>query len=333
MYKLITIAVASVVAVISIVVLNFLQVMPYLAPSAKDVEPGISAEFPFEYKSIDVLSSSISYVEAGNPNGPPIVLVHGNPTSAYLWRNVIPHLEGSGRVIAPDLIGMGRSGKPDIAYRFEEHAEYFAEFIKAMGLRDVTLVLHDWGGGVGFDYAARNSENVKGIAFFEAVVKPMSLSEAGFATEYLFGRLRNKEDGHNIIAVNNYFVETMLPMMSGRTLNTEEMAVYRSPYPTVESRKPVAQWPREIPLDGTPADNTKRIGENFEWLKESDMPLFMIYANPGLIWTDATRPALEAELPRMETASIGSGLHYLQEVQPTKIGELLADWIDRISGQ
>ena len=308
-----------------------MSVFPLLAPTADDVEPNISSDFPYDYRTIAVGGSEIAYVEAGDPDGTPILLVHGNPTSAYLWRNVIPHLEQSGRVIAPDLIGMGKSGKPDIAYRFDDHAAYFADFIEALQLKDVVLVLHDWGGGVGFDYAARHEDNVQAIAFFEAVVKPMSLDDADFATRYLFGRFRDEEDGHKIIAVDNYFVETLLPMMSGRALSDVEMAAYRAPFPTVESRAPVARWPREIPLDGEPADNTGRIGENFAWLRASDVPLLMIYAEPGMIWTEATRPDLIEALPRMETVSIGSGLHYLQEVQPTKIGVTIANWLETVS--
>jgi len=310
-----------------------LAVMPAMAPKAKNVEANISAAFPYQYRYVDVRGARMAYVEAGDPNGPPIVLVHGNPTSVYLWRNVIPHLENSGRVIAVDLIGMGESAKPDIDYRFADHAAYFSGFIDALGLKDLVLVLHDWGGGVGFDYAARNEDNVRGVAFFEAVVKPMSLDDADFATRYLFGRFRDPEDGHKIIAVNNYFVEKLLPMMSGRELSDAEMAVYRSPYPTVESRKPVAQWPREIPLDGVPADNAARTGGNFEWLKSSDTPLFMLYADPGMIWTEKTRGPLMEELPRMQTETIGSGLHYLQEVQPTRVGEAIAAWIDGLPEQ
>ena len=308
-----------------------MSIFPLLAPTADDVEPNISSDFPYDYKRLAVGESEIAYVEAGDPDGTPILLVHGNPTSGYLWRNVIPHLEQSGRVIAPDLIGMGSSGKPDIAYRFEEHADYFAGFIEALQLQSVVLVLHDWGGGVGFDYAARHEDNVQAIAFFEAVVKPMSLDDADFATRYLFGRFRDEEDGHEIIAVDNYFVETLLPMMSGRELSDVEMAAYRAPYPTVASRAPVAQWPREIPLDGEPADNTQRIGDNFAWLRASDIPLLMLYAEPGMIWTEATRPGLVEALPRMEAVSIGSGLHYLQEVQPTKIGVTIAAWLKRLS--
>ncbi|MEM8785616.1 MAG: haloalkane dehalogenase [Pseudomonadota bacterium] len=307
-----------------------LQVMPLVAPKAKNVEEGISPDFPYTYETVTVRGSDMAYIDVGDPDGAPILLVHGNPTSAYLWRNVIPHLTASGRVIAVDLIGMGRSAKPDIDYRLGDHAAYFADFVAALDLKDVTLVLHDWGGGVGFDYAAKNPANVHAIAFFEAVVKPMSLADADFAARYLFGRLRDPNEGHKIAAVDNYFVEKLLPMMSGRTLTDEEMAAYKAPFPTVEARKPVAQWPREIPLDGTPKDNTARVAANFDWLKGADVPLLMLYAEPGMIWTEKTRGPLLEDLPRAKAVSIGSGLHYLQEVQPTRIGQEIATWLESL---
>ena len=314
----------------SLLMTGCLQVMPALAPKAKDVEEGISAAFPYEYRFVEVRGSRMAYVEAGDPDGPPIILVHGNPTSAYLWRNVIPHLEGSGRVIALDLIGMGRSDKPDIDYRLADHADHFAGFMDALDLEDVVLVLHDWGGGVGTDWAARHPDRVRGIAMFEMAIKPMSLADADFATRYLFGRFRDPEKGYQVISEDNYFVEKLLPMMSGRRLTDEEMAVYRAPYPTPASRKPVRQWPLEIPLDGEPADTTERMGANYDWLRGSDVPLLFLHADPGMIWTKATRPELEADLPRMRSVSIGSGLHFLQEVQPTLIGTTIAEWIETL---
>lgn len=307
-----------------------LALMPTIAPKAKNVEAGIGAENPYTYRYVEVNGSRMAYLEAGDPEGPPILLVHGNPTSAYLWRNVIPHLENSGRVIAVDLIGMGKSEKPDIPYRFDDHASYFSGFIEAMGLENIVLVLHDWGGGLGVDYTARHKTNVRGIAMFEMAVKPMSLRDADFATRYLFGRMRDPDDGYRLIVERNFFVERLLPMATGRKLSEREMNAYRAPYPTAESRKPVRQWPLEIPLDGVPADNAARMGANYEWLQEADVPLLMLYADPGMIWTKKTRPHLLADLPRMQTVSVGSGIHYLQEVQPTLIGTAIADWLETL---
>lgn len=307
-----------------------MSVLPALAPRAKHVEADISGAFPYERHFIDVNGSTMAYVEAGDPEGAPILLVQGNPTSAYLWRNVIPHLEGSGRVIAVDLIGMGQSDKPDIDYRFTDHAAYLEGFIEAMALQGIFLVLHDWGGGLGVDYAARHEHNVQGIAMLEMAIKPMSLKDADFGTRFVFGRLRDEEAGKKLIQDQNFFVEKMLPMMSGRKLSDDEMAAYRAPYATRASRKPLRQWPLEIPLDGTPSDNHERIGDNYLWLAQSDIPLLMMYADPGMIWTKKTRKELFEDLPRMQAVSVGSGLHYLQEVQPTRIGRTVRNWIAQL---
>lgn len=305
-----------------------LTLMPLMAPGADDIEPGISAEFPYESKFVQVKGSKMHYVEVGR--GDPILLVHGNPTSSYLWRNVIPHLKDQGRVIAVDLIGMGKSDKPDIEYLFADHAEYLSEFVKNLRLKNITLVLHDWGGGVGTDYAARNPRNIKGIAYMEAVMKPMSWEGANAAEKYLFGRLRDPEDGHQILAVDNFFVEKMLPMMAGRELNEAEMLRYREPFPTVASRKPVAQWPREIPfIEDGPDRNIKRMGENYAKIQASSFPLLLLYAKPGVIVKGDFLEELKGDLPRMETVYVGSGMHYIQEVQPTKIGTEIAAWLQR----
>jgi len=260
-----------------------LSVMPALAPKAKNIEPDIGEAFPYESKYIEVAGSTMHYVEQGE--GKPIVLLHGNPTSVYLWRNVIPRLSPHGRVIAVDMIGMGKSDKPYLQYTFADHAEFFAGFVEAMELEDVTLVLHDWGGAVGIDYAARNPDNVRGIAVMEAVVQPMQWSDASFPERYLFRKFRDPADGHAIIAEDNYFVERLLPMMSGRRLTEVEMNAYRQPFPTVESRRPIAQWPREIPISGQPKRNVERIGHNYAWLRDkSNTPLLLVHAEPGVIF-------------------------------------------------
>lgn len=324
------IIVALAIAVIALTLSGCLSVMPMVAPSAKNIEPDISGEFPFESKYVEVLGSNMHYIDEGT--GPTVVLVHGNPTSSYLWRNVVPRLTGKFRVIALDLIGMGKSDRPDLDYRFPDHARYFSGFMEEMELEDVALVLHDWGGGVGLDYAAQNSSNVRAIAVMEAVVKPMRWEMADLPTRYLFGRLRDPEDGYKIAAVNNYFVERILPMMSGRDFTDEEMSVYRSPYPTIESRKLIAQWPREIPFDDGPEDNVKRISANYEWLKNSDVPVLAMHASPGAIFKKGFMEELRSELPRMQVVDLGSGIHYLQEVQPTLIGDSVAGWLANLDG-
>lgn len=301
-----------------------MSVIPAIAPGARDVEENIGARFPYERRHVDVLDSEMAYVDVGE--GPLYLLVHGNPTSSYLWRNVIPVLEREGRVVAVDLIGFGASGKPDIDYTLDDHIRYFTAFVEALDLRDIVLVLHDWGGAIGVDYAVRHRANVRGIATFESVIRPQRWDEAPMVGRYIFRRLRDPERGYRLIAEENYFIERLLPMMSGRELSQEEMAAYREPFPTVASRAPVVQWPREIPLSGEPERTHRRVQANYEALAASDIPILLLYADPGMIVTDKTRPILQRDIPRIETAPVGSGYHYLQEVQPTRIGELIAEW-------
>jgi len=301
-----------------------MQIIPAIAPGV-DAEPSISAEFPFESRFVEVLGSRMHYVEQGE--GDPILLLHGNPTSSYLWRNVIPHISPTGRVIAVDLIGMGKSDKPDIAYQFQDHIQYVDAFIETLGLENVVLVLHDWGGGIGFDYAMRNPENVRGIAFMEAVVRPSRWDDADMVGRYLFKNLRDEETGYDLIVRDNYFVEKLIPMMAGRDLSEAEMNYYRAPYLEEADRKPVRVWPQELPFDGIPERTHVRIAATYEKLKVSDVPLLLLVAEPGLIMTEDRVAIFESELPRMETENIGPGMHYVQETQPTNIGKALASWI------
>ncbi|MEL7452104.1 MAG: haloalkane dehalogenase [Pseudomonadota bacterium] len=305
-----------------------LTVMPAMAPKAKNVQAEISAEFPYESQFISVDGQNMHYVEQGS--GDVIVLLHGNPTSSYLWRNVIPELSETNRVIAVDMIGMGKSDKPDIPYRLSDHIDYFTGFMDAMDLQDVTLVLHDWGGGVGLDYAAHHADNVRGIALMEAVMRPVYWEDAGFAEKFLFTKFRDEEEGFELNAERNYFVEKVLPMMSGRKLTDAEQAAYEAPFPTVESRRPVAQWPMEIPIDDQPADNAERIGANYNWLKTADTPVLLITADPGVIITKDARAEIAADIPRLEMVNIGSGMHYIQEVQPVLIGETIENWESKL---
>ena len=203
------------------------------APSQGDSSAAISAEMPYETQYVEVLGSQMAYVEAGE--GDPILFLHGNPTSKYLWRNIMPHLADQGRVIAPDLIGMGESDKPDIGYTFVEHAEYVQGFIDTLGLENITLVIHDWGSGLGFDYANRNRDNVKAIAFMEAAVAPAFPPK--FAARWIqrfnssWQAIRTEGMGEQLILENNAFVAQFLPRDVRRGLTEAEMAVYLAPYP------------------------------------------------------------------------------------------------------
>lgn len=303
-------------------------VIPHLAPKVRKFEQGISPEFPFEPRFVNVRGSDMHYVEVGS--GDPIVLLHGNPTSSYLWRNIIPELSQHGRVIAVDMIGMGMSDKPNIPYRFIDHAVYFADFMRALGLRDVTLVLHDWGGAVGLDYAANNPANVKAIALMEALIRPMRTDDANFVERFMFDQFRGNESGGKLLIEQNYFIERALGMMAGRTFSEEEMTSYRAPYLLAKDRNPILQWPREIPIDGLPADNEAILQRNYDWLRGSSVPLLLLYASPGAIIKAPLVAELQHDLPRLQVTSLGPGLHYIQETSPARIAAEVSNWIDTL---
>ena len=284
----------------------------------------ISAAFPFESKYVEVHGSKMHYIDEGA--GDPILFLHGNPTSSYLWRNIIPFLTPHGRCIAPDLIGMGKSDKPDIPYRFFDHYKYVEGFIEKMGLSNVTLVIHDWGSGLGFHYAMQHESNIKGIAFMEAIVRPSKWSEFPRDFKMGFKLFRTPGVGWFMISVMNMFVKQFLPQAIVRELSEEEKRYYASPYPTIASRKPVRQWPCEIPIDGTPADVHQAVEEYNRKLQESDLPKILFHAKPGGIIGEETVQWCKDNLKNLRTVDIGKGIHFIQEDNPTLIGEELAKW-------
>lgn len=299
-------------------------VIPKMAPKV-DSETAIGDDFNFRSHFVNVHGSEIHYVDEGE--GETLVLVHGNPTSSYLWRNIIPALSEEYRVIAIDLVGMGKSEKPDIDYTLQDHIHYFNAFIDALELKDINLVLHDWGGAIGLNYLKENPQNVNRIVLMEAVTKPMSWKDADMVSEFLFKRLRGEKSGEKLIVENNYFVEKLLPMMSGRKLTDVEMDYYRSPYITEGSRKPVRVWPQEIPIDGTPERNYKLVSENYEYLKKSGKPILFLHGKPGLIYSKKMIATLKTHFPDASFKSVGPGLHYLQETQPSSISNEILTWV------
>lgn len=284
----------------------------------------ISAAFDYASHYIQIHGSKMHYIDEGH--GDPVLFLHGNPTSSYLWRNIIPHMTSLGRCLAPDLIGMGKSDKPKLAYRFFDHVRYLEEFIDQMKLQNITLVVHDWGSGLGFHYAMRNEYNVKGIAFMEALLRPVSWSQfpADFKTG--FKLMRTTGIGWLMISVMNGFVNQILPQATVRKLTPAEMNVYRQPYPTVASRKPVRQWPLEIPIDGYPADVHEVVSAYAEKLQQSDLPKLLFYGDPGGLIRKEEVEWCKNNLTNLTTVDIGPGLHYLQEDNPHQIGEELARW-------
>ena len=287
-------------------------------------EKEISAAFPFESKYIEVEGSKIHYVDEGT--GDPILFLHGNPTSSYLWRNIIPYAAKVGRAIAPDLIGMGKSDKPDIEYRFFDHVRYIDAFIEQLGLQNITFVIHDWGSALGFHYASRHEGNTKGLAFMEAILPMQSWDAFPEGARDLFKSFRTKDVGEDLLIKKNVFVENVLPGSVVRTLTEEEMDRYREPYLEEASRKPVWRWPNEIPIDGEPADVWEAAVAYHEWLQRTELPKILFHATPGAIMQAPLVKSLESTLKNLKTVDIGAGAHFVQEDNPHKIGEELAAW-------
>ena len=284
----------------------------------------ISAEFPFESRYVEVDGSRIHYIEEGK--GDPILFLHGNPTWSYLWRNIIPYAAQAGRAIALDLIGMGKSDKPNIEYRFFDHFRYVERFIKTLRLRNITFVVHDWGSALGFHYAARHKGNAKRLAFMEAILHPLRWTDFPDQARGMFQAFRTPEVGWDLIANQNVFVERVLPGSVVRTLTVVEMNRYREPYRTPSSRKAVWRWPNEIPIDGEPKDVAEAVTTYFEWLKRSDMPKLLFYAQPGALLPVGAVDWYRQNLENLKTIDIGPGVHYPQEDNPHLIGEELVQW-------
>jgi haloalkane dehalogenase len=292
----------------------------------------ISAKFPYEKRRHRVLDLEMAYVEVGQ--GDPIVLLHGNPTSSYLWRNVLPHLQPLGRCIAPDLIGMGGSDKlresgPG-AYRFVEQRRYLDALLEALGVRErVTLVIHDWGSALGFDWANRHRKAVKGIAYMEAIIRPQGWDHwdiIGPEMRSVLEALRS-EKGETMVLRDNFFVEQVLPKAVLRTLSDEEMAQYRRPFAEPgEGRRPMLTWVRQIPIEGEPADVAAIVADYAEWLKTSDVPKLFVKAEPGALLGGGANLAFARGLPNQTEVTV-AGVHYVQEDSPDEIGRAIATWM------
>ncbi|MRS62979.1 haloalkane dehalogenase [Larkinella terrae] len=273
-----------------------------------------------------VLGYEMAYVESGS--GDPIVFLHGNPTSSYIWRNIIPHLQPLGRCIAPDLMGMGDSDKlrnegPE-TYSFADHRRYLDQFLDSMNLKErITFVAHDWGSALAFDWAYRHPEAIKGIAYMEAVVTPRSWSEMSEVARSIFQALRSPA-GEQLVLQENSFIEVNLPATVLRRLSEEELAEYRRPFTEPgESRRPMLTWAWQLPIDGEPADVTQIVTTFGTWMARNSIPKLFIQANPGTLSTDALQFCLSWP---MQTVVTVPGHHHLQEDSPEEIGRAISAW-------
>jgi haloalkane dehalogenase len=287
----------------------------------------ISAAFPYQKKRQQVMGRTMAYVEVGS--GDPVVFLHGNPTSSYLWRNIIPHVQELGRCIAPDLIGMGDSDKlpdsgPD-SYTFVEHRRYLDALLDLLGVRQrVTFVVHDWGSALAFDWVYRHPEAVKGIAYMEAIVKPYAWSETSDVARQLFQAFRSPA-GEQMILQDNHFIEVNLPLTILRQLTEEEMAQYRRPFAEAgEGRRPTLTWPRQLPFDGEPVDVTAIVRAYGEWLAQSTVPKLFIRSDPGTMSPSAL--AFCRSWPAQSEVTV-RGRHYPQEDSPDETGQAIARWM------
>ena len=281
-----------------------------------------------EKKTADIFGKEMSYLEIGE--GDPIVFLHGNPTSSYLWRNIIPHVSQMGRCIAPDLIGQGNSDKLDDSgpdsYRYVEQRKYLFELLKQIGVEsNVTLVIHDWGSALGFDWAMQNPDSVKGVCYMEAIVKPIeSWDDWPENARGIFQGFRS-ESGEDMVLEKNLFVEGVLPAAILRDLEEEEMNEYRRPFSEPgESRRPTLTWPREIPIEGFPEDVTEIVTNYAKFMAESAFPKLFINAEPGAILQGKQREFCRQWKNQTETTVAGN--HFIQEDSPDEIGSALSSW-------
>jgi len=291
----------------------------------------ISADERYLKKTVNIMGRQMSYVDEGS--GDPIVFLHGNPTSSYLWRNIIPHVASVGRCIAPDLIGMGDSDKlPDSGpdtYKFAQHKAYLDAFLDSIKLQGkVTLVLHDWGSVLGFDWANRHRTNVKGIVYMEAIVKPLTWAEFPEMARPMFQAMRSPA-GEKMVLKDNIFVEGILALSVARGLRKQEMDTYRRPYVNPgEERRPTLTWPREVPINGEPLDVVEVVNSYGRWLEQSQIPKLFINAKPGTMLTGTQREYCRT-WPNQKEVTV-SGLHYLQEDSPHEIGTALGAFMQNL---
>lgn len=292
----------------------------------------ISASMPYGKCFKSIKGKSIAYIDVGD--GAPIVLLHGNPTSSYLWRNVIPHLEGIGRVIVPDLIGHGDSEKlPDSEgperYSFEISYEYLAGLLEELNItEDVTLVIHDWGSALGFHWAKHHPEAVKGIAYMEAIVCPMTWDDWPESARGIFKGFRS-DKGEDLVLQRNMFVEAVLPSSVIRQMGEEEMNQYRKPFIRVADRQPTLNWPRQIPIDGEPPHMVDLVASYGEWMASNqELPKLFINAAPGSILTGKALKFCRT-WPNQKEVTV-AGTHFIQEDSPAEIGIAVAEWLKTI---
>ena len=301
--------------------------------SALATESPTEKQYQKQYKTI--LGQKMAYIDEGQ--GRPIVFLHGNPTSSYLWRNIIPYVSKNYRAIAPDLMGMGDSAKPDLTYNYNDQAKYLHGFLDSLDLKDAILVVHDWGSALGFHYARTHSERISAIAFMEATLPPYfpmpSLEAMGPSADFL-KNVRTQGVGEEMIMKNNILIDQFLRYSNPENpMSDNVIAQYNSYYSNEKSRQPLLQWLREIPIGGTPS-NVHEIGlKNNQWIIESEIPKLLFYVTPGVLVPEATVKYMEDNAKNIKTIGLGPAGHFMQEVYADEIGKGLAEWLQSINSK
>ena len=276
-------------------------------------------------KFVNVLGAKMHYLEMGE--GDPIIFIHGMPTYSYLWRNIMPTLSNYGRCIALDLIGMGESDKPDIAYRIFDHIRYFDAFIEALSIKSATLVMHGWGSVIGFDFAKRHQDRITALAFFESHVRPITdWNMLSLPVQQLASLLDKPELSYRAVIEQNYLVEKLLPSGVIRSLTQQELEAYKKPFLTLESRKPLWQYIKDLPLGQGPDDVVALITRYSDWLQTTTIAKLMLFAVPGFITTMDTVQWARHHLPNLTQEPLDDVLHFAQESVPELFSEKLLSW-------
>lgn len=288
----------------------------------------ISAAYPYESHFADIYGSKLHYIEQGK--GRPILFLHGIPASSYVWRNVIPHLSSLGRCIAPDLIGMGKSDKPNIEYTVFDHIKYIDKLIETLNLKDLILIMHGWGSLIGFDYAMRHEKNCKGLVFYEAYLRPSNGKDISLPLQEQLHTFEQNENIYDLITQGSYYIDKILPQEMMRPLSNEEKSYYREPFLIKGSGKPLRQYLQELPRPNRTSEVDQLIANYSKKLTKSPLPKLMLYSVPGFITTIASAMWAKDNIKNIEMVDIGEELHYAQESNPTLMGEAISVWIQGI---
>lgn len=330
--KLVSLKLATSIVALGLLSFQSGAAEPQAAPKNPQLPlPVIEETLSLPYQTVSVLGSQMTYLEQGQ--GDVVLFIHGNPTSAYLWRNILPYVAKSHRAIAVDLVGMGNSDKPDIAYTFADHYRYLEAFIDTLSLENLTIVGHDWGAALAWEYARNNPDRVTKLAFMEGVLPPAfpqpSFEAMGEEMGGMFRAFKDEAQGNEMVIKGNMFVEQVLPGFANRPLGPEAMRAYRAPYLEEADRKPTLAWPREVPIAGEPAANVEFLSGIEAFMAKTKMPVLLAYAEPGVLIPPQAVDWYVGKIANLETTFIGQGLHFIQEDQPDAIGRALSDWMRR----